>query len=177
MGSETRALIRALQEAMNETLDALSGLTDEQLDAACSHPCGNGPGDTRTLWHLLANDIDHERMHAGQVLSIRHDLRVMQTQPARLLGEWVRERAALIGALVGLQDEALDQRATPGEWSIRDVVEHTLYWERDSLGAALGDLAGGAPWHADPNLEYGGPVPRPKPVQSRRESGVGSRES
>ena len=165
MGSETRALIRALQEAINETLDALSDLTDEHLQAACSHPCGHGPGDTTSIWHLLANDIDHERMHTGQVLSLRHDLRVMQTQPARLIGEWLRERAALVGALVGLPDEALDRRPSPEAWSIRDVVEHTLYWERDSLAAGLRDLAGGERWRADPDLVYGGPIPRPKPVQ------------
>jgi uncharacterized damage-inducible protein DinB len=165
MAGETRALIRALQDAINETLDALSGLSDEQLAAACSHPCGHGPGKTASIWHLLANNIDHERMHAGQVLSLRHDLRVMQTQPARLLGEWLRERAALIGALVGLPDDALDRRPKPEEWSIREVVEHTLYWERDSLAAGLRDLAGGERWCADPELEYGSPVPRPKPVQ------------
>lgn len=162
MSSEVRTLIRALQDAMNETLDALAGLTDEQLDAACSHPCGRGPGDATSIWHLLANDIDHEKIHAGQILSIRHDLRVMQTQPARLLGEWLAERAALIGALIGLPEEALDRRPKPEEWSIRDVVDHTLYWERDSLAAGLCDLGGGERWRADAGLEYGGPVPRPR---------------
>lgn len=162
MSSTTRTLIRALQDAINETLDALADLPDEQLDAACSHPCSRGPGDTRSIWHLIANDIDHEKMHAGQILGLRHDLGVMQTQTARLLGEWIKERAALIGALVGLSDEALDRRPKPEEWSIRDVVEHTLFWERDSLAAALRDLAGGEPWRPDPELQYGGPVPRAK---------------
>jgi uncharacterized damage-inducible protein DinB len=165
MSGETRELIRRLQDGMNETLDALAALTDEQLGETCSHPCGHGPGETTSIWHLLANDIDHERMHSGQVLSIRHDLREMQTPVARLLSEWVRERAAVIGALIDLPDEALDRRPTPGEWSIRDVVEHTLFWERDSLAAGLRDLAGGERWRPDPALEYGGPVPAPKHVQ------------
>ena len=165
MGSEARILIRRLQEAINQTLDALAGLTDEQLAEACSHPCGHGPGGAASIWHLLANDIDHERMHTGQVLSLRHDLRAMQTQPARLLGEWLRERAALIGALVGLPDDALDRRLTADGWSIREVIEHTLYWERDSLAAGLRDLAGGEPWRSDAGLVYDGPVPRPQPLQ------------
>lgn len=162
MGSDTRSLIRALQDAMNETLDALADLTDEQLDAACSHACARGPDGARSVRHLIANDIDHEKMHAGQILGLRHDLGVMQTQTARLLGEWIKERAALIGALVGLPDDALDRRDKPGEWSIRDVVEHTLYWERDSLTAALRELVDGEPWKPDRKLEYGGPAPRPK---------------
>lgn len=160
MHDETRSLIRALQTAINETLDQLAALTDEQLDAACSHPCGRGPGESNAIRQLLANDIDHERMHAGQVLGLRHDLGVMQSQTDRLLGEWLRERAALIGALVGLPDEALDRRPKAEEWSIREVVEHTLYWERDSLSAALADLAGGTAWRPDPAVAYGGPVPR-----------------
>lgn len=164
MGNETRALIQTLQAAINETLDQLSALSDEQLDVACSHPCGHGPGEAASIWHLLANDIDHEKMHAGQILSLRHDLRAMQTPAARLLGEWLKERAALIGALVGLDDATLDQRPSPGEWSIREAVQHVLYWERDSLTAGLRDLAGGESWRSDPNLRYGGPVPSAKPA-------------
>ncbi len=166
MSGETRTLIRALQEAMNETLEALAALSDEQLAAACSHPCARESGETGSIWRLLANDIDHERMHAGQVLSLRHDLSVPQTPTARLLGEWVRERAALIGALVGLPDEALDRRAKPEEWTIREVVEHTLYWERDSIDAGLKELAGGESWRPDPDVAYGGPVPRRKHAPS-----------
>ena len=162
MKGDTRTLIRTLQEAMNETLDALADLTDEQLEVVCSHPCGRGPDGNHSVWHLVANDIDHEKMHAGQILSLRHDLGVMQTQTARLLGEWIKERAALIGALVGLPDDALDRRTKPEEWSVREVVEHTLFWERDSLAATLRDLSGGESWRADPTLDYGGPVPRSK---------------
>lgn len=164
MSRDTRALIRALQDAINETLDALADLADDQLDAACSHPCGRGPDGGRSVWHLIANDIDHEKMHAGQILSLRHDLGVMQTQTARLLGEWIKERAALIGALIGLPEDALDRRTKPDEWSIREVVEHTLFWERDSLAATLRDLAGGDAWRPDPALAYGGPVPRQQPA-------------
>ena len=162
MDDDVRSLIRMLQVALNETLDALAELADEQLDAACTHPCGRGPEQAGSIRRLLTNDIDHERMHAGQVLGLRHDLGVMQSQTARLLGEWLRERAALIATLVGLPDEALDRRPKPDEWSIREVVEHTLYWERDSLSATLRDLAGGEPWRPDPDVQYGGPVPRPK---------------
>ena len=162
MGTETRELIRRLQAGINKTLDALAALADGELDAACSHACAHGPGDIRSIRHLLANDIDHETMHAGQILSLRHDLGVPQTATARLLGEWLAKRAALAGALVGLDDEALDRRTKEGEWTIREVVEHTLYWERDSIGAALRERATGEGWRPDPALVYGGPVPQPR---------------
>ena len=50
----------------------------------------------------------------------------------RLLAEWLRERAALVSALVGLSDEALDMKPDEDQWSIRETIEHTLYWERNS---------------------------------------------
>jgi hypothetical protein len=86
----------------------------------------------------------------------------MQTQPQRLLAEWLKERAALIGTLIGLEDGQLDLRLREGEWSFREMVEHTIYWEQDSVAAGLNDLAGEPPWHADPALRYGGPVPAPR---------------
>ncbi len=159
MAEETRRLIRKLQQAMNATLDRLYDLTEGDLDAACSHPCGKGPGETTSIWHLLANDIDHEKLHAAGVLNARHDLRLMQTGPQRLLAEWLKERAALIGALIGLEDDQLDLRLREGEWSFREMIEHTIYWEQDSIAAGLKDIAGEAPWRSDPALRYGGPVP------------------
>ncbi|HLZ69880.1 MAG TPA: DinB family protein [Dehalococcoidia bacterium] len=162
MASETRRLIRELQQAMNATLDRLYDLAESDLDAACSHPCGKGPGGTTSIWHLLANDIDHEKLHAAGILNARHDLRLMQTGPQRMLAEWLKERAALIGALIGLEDDQLDLRRREGEWSFREMVEHTIFWEQDSVAAGLNDIAGGAPWQTDPALRYGGPVPMEK---------------
>lgn len=159
MAEETRRLIRELQQAMNATLDRLYDLADADLEQACSHPCGKGRGETTSIWHLLANDIDHEKLHAAGVLNARHDLRLMQTGPQRLLAEWLKERAALIGALIGLEDDELDLHLRGGEWSFREMIEHVIYWEQDSIAAGLRDLAGGAPWRSDPAVDYGGPVP------------------
>lgn len=159
---QTRALIRALQQSMNETLDRLYELAGGNLEQACSHPCGAGPNSTTSIWHLLANDIDHEKMHAAAILSARHDLRLMQTQPQRLLAEWLKERAALAGALIGLDDADLDRRTKDGEWSFRETVEHTIFWQRDSIAAGLRDVAGGPPWQSDQALDYSLPAPKPR---------------
>jgi uncharacterized damage-inducible protein DinB len=83
---------------------------------------------------LLVHNIDHERMHLGQVHNIRFELKTMQRDYiARLMAEWLRERAALASALVGLPDEALDMRIGKQGWTIRETIEHTLYWERNSV--------------------------------------------
>ena len=127
--SEAKRLIKELQTSMNETLDKLYELSDEQLDSPCSHGCSMGDG----VRGLLVHNIEHERMHLGQLGNIRFELRTMQRQHVdRLLAEWLRERTALAAVLVGLPDEAMDASYKEGEWSIREIVEHVLYWERDS---------------------------------------------
>ena len=128
--SEVLKLIGELQRSMSETLSRLKDLTDAHLDHACSHGCAMGDG----VRGLLVHNIDHERMHLGQVHNIRFELKTMQRDYiARLMAEWLRERAALASALVGLPDEALDMRIGENEWTIRETIEHTLYWERNSV--------------------------------------------
>ena len=127
--SEAQRLISELQTSITETIAKLDDLTDAHLDHDCSHGCAMGDG----VRGLLVHNIDHERMHLGQVHNVRFGLKTMQRDHvARLMAEWVRERAALASALVGLPDEALDVRPDENEWSIRETIEHTLYWERNS---------------------------------------------
>lgn len=127
--SETLRLINELQQSMMETLSKLDTLTESHLDHDCSHGCAMGDG----VRGLLVHNIDHERMHLGQVHNIRFVSKTMQRDYTdRLMAEWMRERSALASALVGLPDEALDARIGENEWSIRETIEHTLHWERNS---------------------------------------------
>jgi len=135
--SESKRLLLALQSAMNQTLGKLDGLQESQLDQVCSHGCAMGNG----VRGLLVHNIEHERAHAGQVASIRFDLKAMQNQSVhRLMAEWMRERAALASLLVGLPVEALDAKARDGEWSIRETIQHVLFWEKDSVDHLANEL-------------------------------------
>ena len=128
--SEAQRLISELQTSITETIAKLDDLTDAHLDHDCSHGCAMGDG----VRGLLVHNIDHERMHLGQVHDTRFRQKTMQRDyVARLMAEWVRERAALAAALVGLNDEELDRRLEEGVWTIRETIEHTLYWERNSV--------------------------------------------
>lgn len=134
---ESKKLLLTLQNAMDQTLEKLDGLEERQLDQACSHGCAMGNG----VRGLLVHNIEHERAHAGQVANIRFEIKAMQNQSVhRLLAEWMRERAALAAVLIGLPDEALDARYREGEWSIREAVEHVLYWEKDSVDHLVNEL-------------------------------------
>jgi uncharacterized damage-inducible protein DinB len=136
--SEVATLIGTLADRIIDVLEQLSSLTDEDLDAPCGHPCATAG----TVRSLLTHNIDHERMHTGQVYNIRYEAKMMQNgQVARLLAEWLRDRATLISSLYGLTDEDLDRRHGEGEYSIRETLEHVLYWEKDSVEGLLAERA------------------------------------
>jgi hypothetical protein len=65
---------------------------------------------------LITNDIDHEKIHTGQVLEGRYESRITASPMQRLVAEWLAERARFIGSLVGLTDEQFNSETAPGEW-------------------------------------------------------------
>jgi len=143
MGTQVNDLIEKLQQSLEQTVEALSALTDAELDEMSAHPCAMGG----TINDLLAHNIDHEKMHTGQVYTQRFNLRKMQfSRIDRLIADTMRARVDLMTALIGLPDDALDAKTAPDQWSIREMLEHTIYWERHSMGdLARVKLAGRVP--------------------------------
>jgi uncharacterized damage-inducible protein DinB len=130
MGAQVDELMQLLQASLAQTLTALSVLSDAELDEHSDHPCAMG-GSVRDL---LTHNIDHERMHTGQVYSARYSQRKMQkSQVDRLMAETLRARVDLIASLIGLPDDALDARTPDDQWTVREMIEHTVYWERHSI--------------------------------------------
>jgi len=145
MGKQVNELTELLLSSLVETLDVLSHLSDAELDDLSEHPCAMGG----TVRDLLNHNVDHEQMHAGQVYSLRYSLRKMQKgQVDRLMAETLRARANLIATLIGLDDKDLDTRSPDDQWTVREVIEHTLYWERHSIDD-LGRVKIGARLPAD----------------------------
>ena len=131
-------LIRTLADRITEVVEQLAPLTDAELDAPCGHPCATAG----TVRSLLTHNIDHERMHVGQVYNIRYEAKMMQNaEVARLLAEWLRDRAMLISSLYGLSDADLDRRYGEGQYSVRETIEHVLYWEKDSVDGLMAERA------------------------------------
>jgi len=136
MSKQTAELVQMLFASLTETLGVLEHLSDAELDDLSEHPCAMG-GTERDL---LTHNIDHEQMHAGQIYSLRYSMKKMQKgQVDRLMAETMKARANLISALIGMDDLDLDKHVPDDDWTIRQIVEHTLYWERHSID----DLADG----------------------------------
>ena len=138
MAATVRGAVRELLEQTMATMDALLAASDDELTMPSSHACAQG----KDLWTLITNNIDHEKIHTGQVLEGRYESRITASPLQRLLAEWLAERARLIGSLVGLTDEQFNAETAPGQWTYRAVAKHVLMLELDSLKTIAADQAG-----------------------------------
>jgi hypothetical protein len=135
MAATVREAIRELMAQTMATMDTLLEAPDPELTMASSHACAQG----KDLWTLITNDIDHEKIHTGQILEARYESRITASPMQRLLAEWLEERARLIGSLIGLTDEQFNTETAPGQWTYRVVAKHVLTLEQDSLKTIAAD--------------------------------------
>src|SRR6266478_7347830 len=118
MAATVREAIRELKTQTMTTMDALLEASDHELTMASSHACAQG----KDVWTLLTNDIDHEKIHTGQVLEGRYESRITASPMERLVAEWLVERARFVGSLIGLTDEEFNREIAPGEWTYRVIA-------------------------------------------------------
>ena len=137
MAATVREAVRELLEQTIATMDALLEASDRELAMPSSHACAQG----KDAWTLITNDIDHEKIHTGQVLEARAESRITASPMERLVAEWLEERARLIGSLIGLTDEQFNAETAPGQWTFRVVAKHVLRVEQDSLKTIAADQA------------------------------------
>lgn len=136
---ESDELALQLLRQLTETVETLLGMADDDLAFPTTHGCAMNGGIRR----LLIHNAEHDRMHTGAVSTARFTAKQMQeSELGRLTRELIRERAELVGQLLQMPDELLDAKAPNDDWSIREHVEHTLYWEQNSMQQASGELAG-----------------------------------
>src|SRR5262245_57173263 len=137
MAATVRGAIRELLEQTMVTIDALLEASDRELAMPSSHGCAQG----KDVWTLITNDIDHEKIHTGQVLEARYESRITASPMERLVAEWLAERARFIGSLIGLTDEQFNRETAPGQWTYRVIAKHVLALEQDSLQTLAADQA------------------------------------
>jgi len=137
MAATLREAIRELLEQTIVTMGALLEASDQELAMSSTHACAQG----KDVWTLITNDIDHEKIHTGQVLEARYESRITASPMERLIGEWLVERSRFISSLMGLTDEQFNTETAPGQWTYRVVAKHVLALEQDTLGTMAADRA------------------------------------
>lgn len=137
MAESVRETVRELLESTRDMADYLLSLPDTELPEASSHVCAQG----KDLWALVTNDIDHEGIHAGQVLEARYEARATASATERLVAEWLRARAQFISSFIGMSDEAFNAETVPGGWTYRAIAKHILMLEQHSMQTVRQDIA------------------------------------
>ncbi len=137
MAATVREAVRELMVQTMATIDALLEASDHELAMPSSHACAQG----KDVWTLITNDMDHEKIHTGQVLDGRYESRITASPMQRLIAEWLTERARFMGSLVGLTDEQFNSETASGQWTYRVVAKHVLAVEQDSLKTIAADRA------------------------------------
>jgi len=137
MAATVRGTIRDLLAQTMATIETLLATPEGELTMHSSHVCAQG----KDLWTLITNDIDHEKIHTGQVLEGRYESRITASPMDRLIAEWLAERTRFIGSLIGLTDEQFNAETAPGQWTYRTVAKHVLALEQDSLKTVTADRA------------------------------------
>ena len=138
MAATVRETVTQLLESTREVIDQLLALPIDEIPMPSSHTCAQG----KDLWTLITNDIDHEKIHTGQVLEGRYEAGMTASPMERLAAEWLVERARFIASLIGLTDEQFNRETKPGEWTYRVVAKHVLTLEQHSLATIADDRAG-----------------------------------
>src|ERR1700674_2003944 len=93
MAETVQATVRELLEQTIATMEALLEASDRELAMSSSHACAQG----KDVWTLITNDIDHEKIHTGQILEGRYESRITASPMQRLVAEWLPARARPTG--------------------------------------------------------------------------------
>src|SRR2546429_8373471 len=120
MAATVRGAIRELLEQTMVTIDALLETSDRELAMPSSHACAQG----KDVWTLITNDIDHEKIHTGQVLEGRYESRNTASPMERLVAEWLAERARFLGSLIGLTEAQFNFETAPRPRTYRGIAKH-----------------------------------------------------
>ena len=141
MPTTVRDTVTQLLESTRDIIDQLLALPTDEIPLPSSHVCAQG----KDLWALVTNDIDHEKIHAGQVLEARYEARSTASPMERLMAEWLVARAQFIATFIGMNDEEFNGETGPGQWTYRGIAKHLIDLDRDSLRAVHADIEGRKP--------------------------------
>ena len=135
---ESNNLAIQLLRQLTTTVTDMAGFAEDDLARTVDHGCAMDGG----LRRLLIHNAEHDRQHAAPISNARQQARQMpEAEFPRLIRDLIRQRAEVIGLLLGMDDELLDSQPPNDEWTIRAHVEHLLYWEGDSMAVAVRDLS------------------------------------
>ena len=121
--NEIKTMVAELRREREATLATLASLTREDLRYATGHQRWS------SARRVMLRFGDHLREHALQIRLIRERIGIPPTEPQHMLALAEQAWGDVLAAVVGLTDEDLDRVPAPGQWTIRQVLEHLIKTE------------------------------------------------
>jgi hypothetical protein len=117
-------LLRSLRTQRRKTVRALRSIPDEALTL---HVGPRRNDDVRAVLLSLGQDDDERAAALGEVFAA---VGWHRPDAPRILASLAQTRGELRAALVALTDDLLDTAPAPGEWSVRQTLQHLMNNER-----------------------------------------------
>jgi len=99
-----------------QTREAFAGVDGEQITANVEEQ-----GDVRWLLWRIVTLMSQRRVELAKTLAA---LGWQQTEAQQILAHAMESRGELRSILLGVPDEYVDMEPAPGEWSVRQALEH-----------------------------------------------------
>lgn len=119
--SKAADLAAKLMTQRVETIEAL-----KEIDAG---RLGVKNQDGRPLRGVMRVMHDHELSHVVQVQKTKQAIGAAPTEVQMILAQTLQARAVLAALLVGMTDEQIEEKPSPDQWSVREIVEHVLRYD------------------------------------------------
>jgi len=124
--AQVNGYLTEMAEIQQQVLAELSDMPRDEFLYQTDHWRWN------TVRRVLLRFGDHVREHTTQLVEAREATGADQTMTQRILAQAMQAYGYWLGAMVGLEDEHLDE-TYEGEWSPRQVLEHMIVSQRAYL--------------------------------------------
>ena len=122
---QVKAMLAELRKEREATLAALSNISREELRYATGHERWS------SARRVMLRFADHLREHALQIRLVRERTQTMPSEPQMMLALAEQAWGDVLAATIGLTNDDLDRSPAPGQWSVRQVLQHMIKGERD----------------------------------------------
>jgi hypothetical protein len=118
--TKVKALLAQLRAEREKTLAAYINISREELRYATGNARWN------SARRVMLRFADHLREHTLQIKLARQGTGALPTEPQAMLALAEEAWGEVLGATIGLSDDDLEKAPAPGQWSVRQVLEHMI---------------------------------------------------
>ena len=122
--SEISKIVEQMRNQREGIIEMLSTVSKEDMTLPAKY--GKLDVDIRYRFYRF---IAHEVEHTLQISKTLFDLNVFPSEARQILQKMIQTRGELEGILINLEDEDLDKKPAPDQWSIRETLDHIIQVE------------------------------------------------